>query len=285
MFSSKPLYRLEPFVNLADVDDFELTDLDFKKAENEGVLLSDNYPKFTKGNDIGVLVVHGFTGSPLEMQPAVDFLTVEGFSIYQVRIAGHGSKAENLNLTTYKDWYESARYGYFLLKRNCRKVFIMGESMGGLVALSVAAFNQTDGVIMLAPCIKMRSSLTRLSPFLHRFVKFLPKFEAADFKKNMSHIYYDTWAVTGIYQLLMYTHYIADNMDKMTFPMLGFQFANDAVVSGRATAEFFAEAPSADKTYVEFPDKKMHNHILVSERNVFRDEMFNKISGWLRERG
>ncbi|WP_052293517.1 alpha/beta hydrolase [Deferribacteres bacterium DY0037] len=285
MFSGRPQYELMPFIDLSEVDDGELSDLDFKKAESEDVRLPENYPQFYKGGDVGVLIVHGFTGSPLEMQPLADYLQKAGFSTYQVRVAGHGSEPANLNLTTYEDWYESARYGYFILRRNCKKVYILGESMGGLVALSVAAYNDTDGTILLSPCIKMKNSAVNLSPFLRHFVKIIPKVEAGDWKKELRHIYYDKWPVEGIYQLLMYTKYISTHMEKMDFPMLGFQFMNDAVVSGKATKEFFENAPAEDKKLIIFPNKKMKNHILVSEKNVYREEMFTTIAEWLNERG
>jgi len=285
MFSGRPIYSLEPFKDLNGVDDIELLELDYKKAESEDVLLRENYPSYLKKNDIGVLLIHGFTDSPLEMQPLADYLKDQGFTVYQVRAAGHGSIPENLNVTTYRDWYESARYGYFVLKRNCRKVFVAGESMGGLTALFTANLNGADGVILLAPCIKMRSSVTKLSPILSRFIKLVPKVEAGDWEEKLRHIYYDKWPVPGIYQLLMYTNYLHEHIEKMNTPMIGFQFRNDIVVSGKATKEFFEKAPAQDKTYVEFPDKKMTNHVLVSEKNIYRGEMFTKIAEWIRERG
>jgi carboxylesterase len=285
MNSGRPLHELKPFTDLTEVDDAELLDLDFKKSESEDVKLEANYPQFHKGGDVGVLIMHGFTASPLEMQPIVDFLIEHGFSVYQVRTAGHGSIPEHLNLTTYQDWYESARYGYFVLKRNCKKVFTLGESMGGAMALTISAHNDTDGAILLAPCIKIRSNLTRFSPILSKFVKLIPKVAAKAWTDDVKGVYYEQWPVVGIYQLLMYTNYLKENMDLFSFPMLGFQFPNDAVVSGKATREFFENAPSDDKTYVEFPDKLSLTHILVSKKNVYRDEMFTKIAEWLNERG
>lgn len=285
MNSAKPKYELPAYTDLIEVDDQELLDLDLKRAETEGVKLESNYPAFMKKGDVGVLIIHGFTGSPMEMQPLADYLNERGMSTYLVRMAGHASDAKNLNLTTYRDWYESARYGYFLLKRNCKKIFIAGLSMGGLTAINVAGINGADGVILMAPCIRMRSTATKFSPVLSRFVKLLPKLEIGEWSKVKKHMYYDKWPVTGIYQLLMYTQYTQEHMDRFTFPMIGFQFINDGVVSGRATKEFFGMVPSADKTYVEFPDKKLKNHILVSEENMYRDEMFAKIADWIDERG
>lgn len=285
MISGRPKYELKPYTDLTQVDDTELQDLDFKKAEAEGVKLKTNYPAFVKKGDVGVLIIHGFTGSPMEMQPLADYLNEQGYSTYLVRMAGHGSKPENLNLSTYVDWYESARYGYFLLKRNCKKVYVAGLSMGGLTALSVAGLNGADGVILMAPCIRMRSRATDYSPVLSRFVKLLPKLEIGEWSRDKVDTYYDKWPVTGIYQLLMYTRYVEGHMDRYKFPLLGFQFLNDGVVSGKATKKFFDDAPSKDKTYVEFPDKKMKNHILVSDENIYRDEMFADIAKWISERG
>lgn len=285
MNSGRPKYELKPFTDLTEVDDAELMDLDFKKSESEEVKLQENYPQFHKGGDVGVLVMHGFTASPLEMQPVVDFLVDKGFSVYQVRTAGHGSIPEHLNLTTYQDWYESSRYGYFVLKRNCKKVFVLGESMGGLMALTTAALNDIDGAVLMAPCIQMRNKITKYSPIVSKFIKLTPKVVSKYWTDDVKGIYYDKWPVVGIYQLLMYTNYVKENMELFSFPMLGFQFPNDAVVSGKATREFFENAPSDDKTYIEFPDKLDMTHILVSERNKYRDEMFSTIAEWLEERG
>jgi carboxylesterase len=284
MFSAKPAYELAPFTDISDVDEIELSDLDYKRAETEEVKLESNYPAFFKGNDIGILIVHGFTGSPLEMAPLKDFMVEQGFSVYQARVAGHGSIPENLNLTTYKDWYESVRYGYFILKKHCRKVFIIGESMGGLVSLNAAAFNGADGVVLLAPCIKIKNFSANFAPFVRHFVKIVPKVEYGDFKKNESHIYYDKWPIEGLYQLLMFTKYAEANMHRYDMPMLGFQFTKDPVVSGQATIDFFKNAPSIDKKLVEYKDDKEVTHILASEKNKHRDEMFALIEEWIKDR-
>jgi len=137
----------------------------------------------------------------------------------------------------------------------------------------------------MAPCIKMRSNITRLSPVISKFIKLIPKVAAKGWTDDVKGVYYEQWPVVGIYQLLMYTYYLKEHMNLFNFPMIGFQFPNDAVVSGKATREFFENAPSEDKTYVEFPDKLSMTHVLVSKKNVYRDEMFTKIAEWLNERG
>jgi len=278
------MFDLKSFVDLSEVDDIELIDLDFKRAETEGVKLEDNYPKFFKGNDIGIMVIHGFTGSPLELEPLTSHLVDSGYSVYRARVAGHGSSVENLNATNFKDWYESVRYGYFLLRRNCRKVFVLGESMGGLVALNCAWLNGADGVILLAPCIKIKSPFAGLTAVVKHFIKTIPKFECSDFLRENSHIYYDRWSIGGIHQLVDFTRFTKANMEHYEMPLLGFQFTQDPVVSAEAVKNFFDKAPSFDKKLIEYKDKEGVTHILASERNRYRDEMFSNIKDWIDNR-
>lgn len=285
MSSGNELYELSPFTDLTLVDDEELHDLDFKKAEAEMVKSEANYPSFVQKGDIGVLLIHGFTGSPMEMQDLADYLTAEGFSVYNVRMAGHGSSYESLNHTTYQDWYESARYGYFVLKRNCRKVFVAGLSMGGLNAAAVAWQNDVDGAVLMAPCIKIKNPAAVLSTYLKDIVRTLPKVAGNDWKEEREGMYYSRWPVAGIAQLYNYTRYMSRHAGEFDFPVLGYQAAGDLVVSAKASKEFFEKIPSTDKTYVEFPVKKINNHVLVGDASVFREEMFEGIADWIRERG
>ncbi len=114
-----------------------------------------------------------------------------------------------------------------------------GESMGGACGTQCCGFNHVDGAILLSPCIKIRTVSANITPFAHHFIKMLPKVEAGDWTKDLRHIYYDKWPVVGLYQLFMYTKYMSANIEKITVPLLGFQFINDGVVSGKATVGFF----------------------------------------------
>lgn len=273
--------KLEPFKDLSIVDDIELLDLDFKRAESEGVSHQDNYPTYIKAGDVGVLIIHGFTASPLEMKPLADFLFDKGFSVYSARIVGHGSDSSYINETGYEDWYDSVKYGYFTLKRNCRKLFIIGESMGGLVTLMTAHLNGCDGAVLLAPCIKIKAPAAWLTPFVSRFVDKLPK---VGFDMQYADIFYNDWPMKGVAELYYFTKYAETMVTEFKMPLLGFQFPKDVVVSAESTASFFERVPSEDKTYKEYPANCEQTHILTSDFNPFRDEMFADIAEWMAKR-
>ena len=274
--------NLRPFTDLYEVDDVELLGLDFKRAESENVGHQDNYPKFMKGGDTGVLLIHGFTASPLEMKPLADYLHAQGFSVYNARIAGHGSDYTYLNMTGYDEWYDSVKYGFFVLKRNCKKVFVIGESMGGLISLMTCRLNGGNGAVLLAPCIRIKAPLANLTPFLSRFMPKLPKL---GFDMQYADIYYNNWPMAGVGELYHFTEYFDGLIEDMDMPLLGFQFPGDVVVNAKATGAFFDKAPSSDKTYNQFPKKDGQTHILTSHFNQYRDEMFAEIADWLNKRG
>jgi len=51
---------------------------------------------FKEGNDVGVLVIHGFTGSPGSMRDLAQFYADQGFTVALPRLAGHGTTPEDL---------------------------------------------------------------------------------------------------------------------------------------------------------------------------------------------
>ena len=90
-------------------------------------------------NNKGVLLIHGYTGTPAEMRLLGDHLHQEGYTVLGVLLPGHGTKPENLNETKWQDWYAAAEEGFKRLEESCSEVMVAGLSMGGLLAIKVAA--------------------------------------------------------------------------------------------------------------------------------------------------
>ena len=103
-----------------------------------------------KGGSKGVLLIHGFTGLPAELLPMGEFLKRAGFTVLAVRLAGHGTNEFNLMKTTNEDWLNSVMDGYSMLSKSCEKVFVVGHSMGGLLALKLAYLRKVEKIVTLA---------------------------------------------------------------------------------------------------------------------------------------
>ena len=87
---------------------------------------------------IGVVCVHGFTGTPYEVRYLGGELHRAGYSVLGPRLPGHGTRIEDLDRTTWQDWTGAVEGAYDTLRRRCERVAVVGQSLGGLLALHLA---------------------------------------------------------------------------------------------------------------------------------------------------
>ncbi|PMP69550.1 MAG: hypothetical protein C0187_06795 [Calditerrivibrio nitroreducens] len=278
VMNKKPPYRLDSFPDLKDVDINELISIDKKRALSEGVLNSRNMPEFKMGDrNVGILLIHGFTASPFEMSELGEYLNRKGFTVYNVRLVGHGSKSAYLDRLSYRDWYDSLKYGYFTLKNSCKKIFLIGQSMGGLLALNVAYYNDLDGVILLSPALDILDSRFDFVPIAQYFINSIQK-EYSD-TSNLKEYYYGERSVKGMVNLRYLIEYTWEHKDLLKKPILVFHSKFDDVVDYRGSVKFFNEV-SVSKELVLIDDPKV-KHILSSSLNPKKEEIYEKILGWL----
>jgi len=92
-----------------------------------------------RGDDRGVLCVHGFTGTPFEMRYLGERLHERGFTVVGPALPGHLTTLDDLDRTTWRDWSAGVEAELDALQARCRTVAIAGQSLGGLLALDLAA--------------------------------------------------------------------------------------------------------------------------------------------------
>jgi len=95
-------------------------------------------------SDIGVLLVHGFTGSPFEMRPVGVALAASGIGSEGVLLRGHGTHPNDMVGYRYRDWIADVEAGLDRLLARHERAVIVGLSMGGTLALNVAARRAHD---------------------------------------------------------------------------------------------------------------------------------------------
>ena len=103
-------------------------------------VMKDAEPFSFEGGDIGVLVVHGFTGSTQSMRYLGEGLHRRfGFSVVGPRLPGHGTSPDDMETTGYLDWMGGAEKALRELAERKSKVFVTGLSMGGTLTVNLAA--------------------------------------------------------------------------------------------------------------------------------------------------
>jgi carboxylesterase len=104
---------------------------------------------------IGVLMVHGFTGSPASMRPIGEWLAAQGLTVEGIRLPGHGTNVEDLRRRRWTEWVHEAGRGLDSLRERCRTVVTFGHSMGASVVLRLVAARPADieGIALANPYV------------------------------------------------------------------------------------------------------------------------------------
>lgn len=109
---------------------------------------------FIAGNRTGILLIHGLTGTPNEMRSIAKPCQQMGYSILAVQLAGHCGTMEDLVSTQWEDWYLSVCTAADQLKQHTDEIFVIGLSMGALLALKYASEHIVSGVVCYSPTFK-----------------------------------------------------------------------------------------------------------------------------------
>ena len=104
-----------------------------------------------EGNEVGCLLIHGFTGTPQNVRPLADYLARRGRAVAAPRMPGHGTTAADLDSTGPEDWLAAAEQALTELRDRCSTVFVAGISMGGTITLELARrHSDLPGVVVMA---------------------------------------------------------------------------------------------------------------------------------------
>jgi len=182
-----------------------------------------------ENKNIGVLLVHGYTGSPASMRPWAEYLNQKGFTVRVPLLPGHGTKPEDLNEVKWEEWPAKVEAELAELYKTCSKVFICGLSMGGGTTLNVATrySNGNSGIILVNPMIHVAMVSPQLAFVLSRFQK-MRKSVGDDIKRpGISEWGYDALPTRGIHQLLIMLKYTRERLHDVTVPMQLFHSVDD----------------------------------------------------------
>ena len=103
-----------------------------------------------RGGVRGCLLIHGFAGTPPEMRGLGESLAAGGYDVMGPLLAGHGLTPHVMASTRWPDWVRSAEAALAALHRDCPAVFVCGQSLGGTLALHLAATHpEVKGVVTM----------------------------------------------------------------------------------------------------------------------------------------
>ena len=102
--------------------------------------------------DVGVLVLHGFTGNPISMRGLADSMVSAGHSVEMPLLPGHGTTIEDMLDTTWADWTAEVAAAHGRLAERTDRIVVMGLSMGGALTLwSGLELGDVVGLVCINP--------------------------------------------------------------------------------------------------------------------------------------
>ncbi len=223
---------------------------------------------YLKGNSIGVLIIHGFSGSPAEMKGLGDYLNQKGCTVVGVKLAGHGSDPKDMAATSLNDWMRSAEDGYKKLSRNCKKIFIVGFSMGGLIAVELAKKVSSVGLVVMSPPMLNMQYLEYVIPIVRFFKPWHVIGGGSDpsiFESPYTSVAYPKVPTKSIAELLKLIRIIRKGSNIET-PTLILQGLLDKMIPKQSGKELLELIQSEDKELLHF-EKSAHMLTLDQERN------------------
>ena len=193
----------------------------------------------------GVLLCHGFTGSPQSLRPWAEYLANAGLSVSLPRLPGHGTTWQEMARTRAEDWYAEVDRAFDELQAGCDEMFVMGLSMGGCLALRLAELrgDAVRGLVVVNPSIAPDTRLFMLAPVLKLVVPSL-KGIASDIKKEgASEVGYDRVPVKAAATLPGLWRITEQHLKDLTQPILVFLSVTDHVVGPASMKVLQASVP------------------------------------------
>jgi carboxylesterase len=193
------------------------------------------------GGRTGVLLCHGFTGSPQSLRPWAEYLAAAGLSVSLPRLPGHGTTWQEMARTRWEDWYAEVDRAFDVLQARCDEMFVMGLSMGGCLALRLAEVrgDAIRGLVLVNPSITADTKLFLLAPALKLVVPSL-KGIASDIKSSQAaEVGYDRVPVKAAATLPALWRITQQNLGELRQPVLAFRSTTDHVV-GPASMKLLA---------------------------------------------
>lgn len=238
----------------------------------EGFLLQGN-------NDKAVLLLHGYTGAPSEMRPLGDYLHALGYTVLCVRLPGHGTSVSDLESTTADDWYGAAKQACEELLTRFSSVYVAGLSMGGLLAIKLAAQLPVQKAAFISAPIFVQDKRAPFLPLLRFFIHYLPK-RKKNYKKMarycLSYNLMPTKPLTSLFALLRECK--EKLLCRINIPCLVLQSKIEHTVQPRSAQYIYDKLPSARKKLVWFEHS---GHILTLDCEY--KQVFAEIANFFAE--
>lgn len=226
----------------------------------------------------GVVMLHSYLSVPEEIRACASLLQKKGFWVYGARLPGHGTCPESLARTEVEDWRLAVDRGVAILNAVCRRVFLVGFSIGGTLALEFASYYQPlAGIAAVCPPYDLSDYSQRFMPPSDIWNRLLTRWngnrynqEFIEFESENSWINYNRNPVAGVNQIGELLKLVRDRLKLVNQPALIIGADDDQVIGSESATRAYEQIGSKQKELLKFAVSRHNiiygNHIGVEKR-------------------
>lgn len=226
---------------------------------------------------LGVLILHGFTGSRATVEAIVPRAEALGLPWRLPQLRGHWTRPEDLVGVTYADLLADAAAALAELRAVTQRVAVVGLSVGGLLALNLALDHASDveSLAVLAPALRYVHPLSGVSTLLAPFIKTWAGDPAGGFADKSlvaradNYTSFPTATFVSIYRA---GRQVEARLPRVTAPLLVIGARNDKVVQPRCAQIVYDRAGSTQKELAWF-ERSGHEMLLDCEADAVADRI------------
>ncbi|RFC75586.1 alpha/beta fold hydrolase [Streptomyces sp. AcE210] len=201
-----------------------------------------------EGGEVGVLLCHGFTGSPQSLRPWAEYLAERGLTVSLPLLPGHGTRWEDMQVTGWQDWYAEVDRALRELLDQCSQVFVFGLSMGAALALRLAAKHgdEVAGLVLVNPGNKVHGLAAHALPVARHLVRSTKGIASDIAKEGSSEIGYDRVPLHAAHSLRNFFRIVDRELPQVTQPLVVLHSTQDHVVPPVDSARVLSRISSTD---------------------------------------
>lgn len=208
-------------------------------------------------NDIGALLIHGFTSDQHAMRPVADLARSLGYAVETPLLRGHGRSYRDLRGASWDDWMLDVSQSLAMLRERAQRIVVAGFSMGGLLALATAAQHpDLHGVIAMAPALRIAHPLAPYAVLGRGWLRFVPMGKAVAYSdplRALNDNSYSRLALDAFVSFYRATRRVERMLPRVKAPLLVLHAQRDRVIRPEAATITYNQVNSAEKQLVWLP--------------------------------